>query len=104
MTPGDEPSSPCDENAIQAASNMSQPQPVEPAPDRLTPTEEATANAVEADFQALFDRWSDRGFPRNVTVPMALIVAVDAAKRAGVSFESAVETLKMIWFGSKEPS
>lgn len=71
--------------------------------DRLTPTEEATANAIENDFQSLFDRWSDRGFPRNIVVPMALIVAVDAAKRSGVTFESAVETLQLIWHG-KEPS
>jgi hypothetical protein len=73
------------------------------APDRLTPTEEATANAIEADFAKLFDRWSERGFPRNVVVPMALIVAVDAAKRNGVSFEKAVETLQLIWHGN-EPS
>jgi hypothetical protein len=78
--------------------------PSQAAPDHLTPTEEATANAVEADFQALFDRWSERGFPRAVVVPMALIIAVDAAKRSGVSFESAVETLKMIWHGPGEPS
>ena len=82
---------------------MSQQQvPVVP-PDRLTPTEEATANAIEADFKTLFDRWSDRGFPRNVVVPMAFIVAVDVAKKSGVSFEKAVETLQMIWHG-KEPS
>lgn len=74
------------------------------APDRLTPTEEATANAIEADFQTLFERWSERGFPRDVVVPMALIVAVDAAKRSGVSFESAVATLKLIWHGASEPS
>jgi len=74
------------------------------SPDRLSPTEEATANAIEADFQKLFDRWGDLGFPRNIVVPMALIVAVDAAKRAGVSFESAAETLKMIWHGASEPS
>lgn len=73
------------------------------AAERLSPTEEATANAIEADFKTLFDRWSDRGFPRNVVVPMAFIVAVDAAKRSGVSFESAVETLQLIWHG-KEPS
>jgi hypothetical protein len=30
---------------------------------------------------------------------MALIVAVDAAKRSGVSFESAADTLRLIWFG-----
>jgi hypothetical protein len=72
--------------------------------DRLSPTEEATANAIEQDFAGLFDRWSERGFPRNVVVPMALIVAVDAAKRSGVSFESAVETLKLIWHGANEPS
>lgn len=83
---------------------MTQPIHVEAASDRLTPTEEATANAIESDFQALFDRWSDRGFPRNVVVPMALIIAVDAAKRSGVSFESAVETLKLIWHGAHEPS
>jgi hypothetical protein len=75
-----------------------------PVPDHLTPTEEATANAVEAEFEALFDRWGERGFPRSVVVPMALIVAVDAAKKSGVSFESAVETLKMIWHGANEPS
>lgn len=74
------------------------------APDLLTPTEEATANAIEADFKTLFDRWSDRGFPRDVVVPMAFLVAVDAAKRSGVSFESAVETLKLIWHGPNEPS
>jgi hypothetical protein len=68
-------------------------------PDRLSPTEEATANAIEQDFAGLFDRWSERGFPRNVVVPMALIVAVDAAKRSGVSFESAADTLRLIWFG-----
>ena len=82
---------------------MSQAQAHVEVPDRLNPTEEATANAIEADFTALFDRWSDRGFPRNIVVPMALIVAVDAAKRSGVSFESAVETLQLIWHG-KEPS
>jgi hypothetical protein len=74
------------------------------APDRLSPTEEATANAIEQDFAGLFERWSERGFPRTVVVPMALIVAVDAAKRSGVSFESAVETLKLIWHGASEPS
>lgn len=79
---------------------MSQPMLVETPPaHKLTPTEEATANAIEADFATLFDRWSDRGFPRNVVVPMAFIVAVDAAKRAGVSFESAVETMQLIWHG-----
>lgn len=83
---------------------MSQQQIQVEAPDRLTPTEEATANAIEADFNVLFDRWSERGFPRNVVVPMALIVAVDAAKRSGVSFESAAETLKLIWHGANEPS
>jgi hypothetical protein len=72
-------------------------------PDRLTPTEEATANAIEADFAALFDRWSDRGFPRDVVVPMAFIVAVDVAKKSGISFERAVETLQLIWHG-REPS
>ena len=71
--------------------------------DHLTPTEEATVNAIEADFQKLFDRWLDRGFPRNVVVPMAFLVAVDAAKRAGVSFDSAAETLQLIWHG-REPS
>lgn len=79
---------------------MSQPMLVEtPTPHKLTATEEATANAIEADFATLFDRWSDRGFPRDVVVPMAFIVAVDAAKRAGVSFESAVETMQLIWHG-----
>lgn len=78
--------------------------PVETPSDTLTPTEEATANAIEQDFASLFERWTERGFPRNVVVPMALLVAVDAAKRNGVSFESAVETLKMIWFGAHEPS
>lgn len=82
---------------------MSQAQVQVDAPDRLNPTEEATANAIEQDFNVLFDRWNERGFPRNVVVPMALIVAVDAAKRSGVSFESAVETLQLIWHG-KEPS
>jgi len=72
--------------------------------NRLSPTEEATANAIEADFTKLFDRWTDRGFPRNVVVPMAFIVAVDAAKRSGVSFESAVQTLKLIWLGKDDPS
>lgn len=70
-----------------------------PSTDRLSPTEEATANAIEADFAMLFDRWRDRGFPRNVVVPMALIVAIDAAKNAGVSFESAIATLELIWRG-----
>ena len=74
------------------------------APDRFSPTEEATANAIEQDFAGLFARWSERGFPRDVVVPMAFIVAVDAAKRSGVSFESAVETLKLIWHGANEPS
>jgi len=71
--------------------------------DRLTPTEEATANAIEADFQKLFDRWGDLGFPRDVVVPMAFIVAVDVAKKSGVSFERAIETMQLIWHG-KEPS
>ena len=75
-----------------------------PVPDHLTPIEETTANAVETEFEALFDRWSERGFPRNVVAPMALIIAVDAAKRSGISFESAVETLKLIWHGANEPS
>ena len=79
---------------------MPQPQ-VSVSPDRLTATEEATANAIEADFTKLFDRWSDRGFPRDVVVPMAFIVAVDAAKRSGVTFESAVETLQLIWHGKE---
>ena len=78
--------------------------PVETSADTLTPTEEATANAIEQDFASLFERWTERGFPRDVVVPMALLVAVDAAKRNGVSFESAVETLKMIWHGAGEPS
>lgn len=73
--------------------------PVEATSERLTPTEEATADAIETDFETLFDRWSDRGFPRDVVVPMAFIVAVDSAKRAGISFESAVETLQLIWHG-----
>ncbi len=77
---------------------------VETASEHLTPMEEQTANAVELDFQTLFDRWSERGFPRDVVVPVALVVAVDAAKRAGISFDSAVETLKLIWFGANEPS
>jgi hypothetical protein len=67
--------------------------------DCLTTTEEAAAHAIEADFEALFARWLDRGFPRNVVVPMAFLVAVDTAKRAGISFESAADTLRMIWFG-----
>lgn len=66
----------------------------------LTPTEEAAADAIEQDFAGLFERWSERGFPCAVVVPMALIVAVDAAKRGGVSFESATDTLRLIWFGS----
>ena len=80
---------------------MSQPQvSVEtPSLHLLTATEEATVDAIEADFAKLFDRWSDRGFPRDVVVPMAFIVAVDAAKRAGISFESALDTFKMVWFG-----
>lgn len=77
---------------------------VETSADTLTPTEEATANAIEQDFASLFERWTERGFPRDVVVPMALLVAVDAAKRNGVSFESAVETLKLIWHGPNEPS
>lgn len=76
---------------------------VETSSDTLTPTEEATANAIEQDFASLFERWTERGFPRDVVVPMALIIAVDAAKRSGISFESAVDTLKMIWFGANEP-
>lgn len=71
--------------------------------DSLTTTEEATATAIEADFHSLFERWIDRGFPRNVVVPMAFILAVDTAKRSGVSFERAVETLQIVWHG-KEPS
>lgn len=67
--------------------------------DQLTTTEEAAAHAIEADFEALFARWLDRGFPRNVVVPMAFLVAVDTAKRAGISFESAADTLRVIWFG-----
>lgn len=66
---------------------------------QLTPTEEATANAIEDDFTRLFDRWVDRGFPRGVVVPMAFIMAIDAAKRCGVSYESAVETLQLVWHG-----
>jgi hypothetical protein len=76
---------------------------VDTTSDTLTPTEEATANAIEQDFASLFEWWTERGFPRNVVVPMALIVAVDAAKRSGVSFESAVEALKLIWHGANEP-
>lgn len=76
---------------------------VDTSSDTLTPTEEATANAIEADFASLFERWTERGFPRNVVVPMALIVAVDAAKRSGISFESAIETFKLIWHGANEP-
>lgn len=82
---------------------MAQAQVSEASPDRLTPTEEATANAIEADFAKLFDRWSDRGFPRDVVVPMAFIVAVDVAKKSGISFERAIETMQLIWHG-KEPS
>jgi len=78
--------------------------PVEATSERLTPTEEATADAIETDFEALFDHWSDRGFPRNVVVPMAFIVAVDSAKQAGISFESAVETLQLIWHGKNRKS
>ncbi len=70
---------------------------------QLSPIEEATANAVEADFTHLFDTWADRGLPRNVTVPMALITAADEAKKNGVSFTSAVETLQLIWFGTTKP-
>lgn len=71
--------------------------------DALTPTEEATANAIEADFHTLFERWISRGFPRDVVVPMAFILAVDTAKQSGVSFERAVETLQVVWHG-KRPS
>lgn len=71
--------------------------------DALTTTEEATANAIEADFQTLFERWIGRGFPRDVVVPMAFILAVDTAKRSGVSFERAIETLQVVWHG-KQPS
>lgn len=79
---------------------MSQLVPVDA--ERLSPTEEATANVVEADLQDVFERWEARGFPRQVTVPMMLLTAVDIAKRSGVTFESAVETLQLIWHG--EPS
>jgi hypothetical protein len=67
--------------------------------DSLTPTEEATVRAIEADFERLYAYWLDRGFPRSIVVPMAFVSAVDAAKRAGVSFERALETLRLIWFG-----
>lgn len=69
--------------------------------DQLTPAEEATANAIEADFALFFDRWRDRGFKRDVVVPMAFIVAVDAAKQNGISFDSALETMRMIWGASR---
>lgn len=67
--------------------------------NHLTDTEEATASAIEADFAKLFERWNDCGFPRSVVVPMAFVVAVDAAKRSGVSYERALETLELIWHG-----
>lgn len=67
--------------------------------DRLTPIEEAAATAIEADFALFFDRWRDRGFNRDVVIPMAFIVAVDAAKQSGISFESALDTMRMIWHG-----
>jgi hypothetical protein len=72
--------------------------------NRLSPTEEATANAIETDFTLLFERWTALGYPREVIVPMALITAIDAAKGAGVSFETVLETLKLIWFGDTKPS
>jgi hypothetical protein len=94
------------ENAIQAPSDMTPDVHADAVPenDSFTPTEEAAANAIEVDFETLFARWGERGFPRNVVAPMAFVVAVDAAKRSGISFESAVETLKLIWHGASEPS
>lgn len=70
--------------------------------DRLTPTEEATVNAIEADFAELFERWEARGFPRTVVIPMALFFIVDLAKRTGVTFKRAVDTMHLIWHG-KDP-
>lgn len=67
--------------------------------DCLTPTEEATVNAIEADLQRLFERWAFAGFPPTVIIPMAFVSIVDATKHAGVSFENAVETLRLIWHG-----
>lgn len=79
--------------------SMYAPAPVTETCTELSPTEEATANAIEAEFAALLDRWMSNGFPRNVIVPMTFILTVDAAKRCGVSFDSAVETLQLVWHG-----
>jgi hypothetical protein len=67
--------------------------------ETLTPVEEATADAIEADFAALVKRWQDRGFPRNVVVPMVFTLANDLARQSGIKFESAIETMRMVWLG-----
>jgi hypothetical protein len=68
--------------------------------DRLTHNEETVADEIEKDLAKLFDKWGFKGFPKNVVVPMALLLAIDEAKRSGISYKSVLETLQMV-FGRK---
>ena len=65
--------------------------------DRLTPTEETAALAIETDFAKLFMQWEARGIPRDTLIPMAMFYTLDVGRRAGVSFERAVDLLKAIY-------
>ena len=67
------------------------------AADRLTHAEETIANEIEHDFAKLFERWSYKGHPKNFVVPTALLIALDEARRSGISFQSALETLQLIY-------
>jgi hypothetical protein len=63
----------------------------------MTPTEEATAIAIEIDFAKLFTQWEARGLPRDSLIPMALFYTLDVGRRAGLSYERAAELLKAIY-------
>ncbi len=65
--------------------------------DRLTPTEEVTAGAIEVDFAKLFMHWEANGLPRDSVIPMAMFYTLDVGRRAGVSYARAVELLQAIY-------
>lgn len=58
------------------------------------------ADEIDKDFERLFERWREKGYATEFVVPTALVFAMHTAKHHGISFESAIETLQLIWHGT----
>lgn len=61
--------------------------------------ETLVADEIDKDIERLFARWREKGYSAESVIPIVFIYATHIAKHNGITFESAVETLQLIFHG-----